>query len=387
MTVVNRKKISLSTVATKAGLVLLVKQTMVVLGFTVMLLLTKGQQSSFLIGFIFCLGTLFIVWNEKMRLSRESQQLIKTSQVKSLTGTTQGSANLNNNVEIDAVQEADSKFTLLQQLIRQDNNSTGLLVATSNNLELAGADLIDAYLGGTNLSGADLKSVNLQNGNLCDANLSNANLSNANLKNANLNSTRLENANLSYADLTNANLSNANLSHADLTNANFSNANLSHAWLVGADLSRVNLGGVYLWNANLTNAKLLETNLSSAYMSSTQLRNANLSNAILQDANLSGAKLKGTNLSNANLGGANLNFANLMNTNLTNTNLKGTKVKNARLGWNQGLSEDVKLDLKQRGAIFEDEPSDRTQSSVTEDYQYKNKERSDRENVKRVVNS
>ncbi len=386
MTVANRKKISLSTVATKAGLVLLVKQTMVVLGFTVMLLLTKGQQSSFLIGFIFCLGSLFIVWNEKMRLSRESQQLIKTSQVKSLTGTTLDSTNLND-VEIDAVQEADSKFTLLQQLIRQDNNSTGLLVATSNNLELAGADLIDAYLGGTNLSGADLKSVNLQNGNLCDANLSNANLSNANLKNANLNSTRLENANLSYADLTNANLSNANLSHADLTNANFSNANLSHAWLVGADLSRVNLGGVYLWNANLTNAKLLETDLSSAYMSSTQLRNANLSNAILEDANLSGAKLKGTNLSNANLGGANLSFANLMNTNLTNTNLKGTKVKNARLGWNQGLSEDVKLELKQRGAIFEDESSDRTQSSVTEDNQYKNKERWDRENVKRVENS
>ncbi|MDF5724067.1 MAG: pentapeptide repeat-containing protein [Rhizonema sp. PD37] len=386
MTVANREKISLSTVATKAGLVLLVKQTMVVLGFTVMLLLTKGQQSSLLIGFIFCLGTFFIVWNEKMRLSKESQQLIKTSQVKSLTGTTQGSANLND-VEIGAVQFADSKFTLLQQLRRQDNNSTGLLVANSNNLELAGADLIDAYLGGTNLSGADLKSVNLQNGNLCDANLSNANLSNANLKNANLNSTRLENANLSYADLTNANLSNANLSHADLTNANFSNANLSHAWLVDADLSRVNLGGVYLWNANLSGAKLLETDLSSAYMSSTQLRNANLSNAILEDANLSGAKLKGTNLSNANLGGANLNFANLINTNLTNTNLKGTKVENARLGWNQGLSEDVKLELKQRGAIFEDEPSDRTQSGVSEDHQYKNKERSDRENVKRVANS
>lgn len=357
MTVANRKKISLSTVATKAGLVLLVKQTtLVVLGFTVMLLLTKGKPSSFLIGFIFCLGTLFIVCNEKMRLSRDSQQLIKTYIAKNSTESTLDSVGLNN-VEINAVQPPVNKFTLLKQLILQENNTSELFAANSKNVDLAGADLSDTYLGGTNLSGADLNNANLENSNLCDAQLVHANLSNANLKNANLNSARLGNANLRHADLKNANLSTANLSNADLKDANLSNANLSNAWLVDADLSSVNLSGVYLWNANLTNAKLLGANLSRAYISSTQLRNANLSNADLRDTNLSDAKLKGANLSNVNLSGANLNCANLMNTNLTNTNLNGAKVKNARLGWNQGLSLEIKLHLKQQGAIFEDEQS------------------------------
>ncbi len=126
-------------------------------------------------------------------------------------------------------------------------------------------------------------------------------------------------------DFVKANLSDANLSRTDLSDANLSDANLS-----GANLSR--------------------TDLSNANMSGANLSHAELSSAFLGLANLSGS-----NLSHANLSGAYLSFANL-----SGTDLSGAEVRNATFGHNQGLSEDIKLDLKRRGAIFEDSPGDRS---------------------------
>ncbi|HCF28561.1 MAG TPA: hypothetical protein DEV81_15475, partial [Cyanobacteria bacterium UBA11049] len=81
------------------------------------------------------------------------------------------------------------------------------------------------------------------------------------------------------------------------------------------------------------------------------------------DANLSGANLLGANLRRANLLGANLRYANLSGAdlrgaNLIRANLSDANVKNTEFGWNDGLSEEMKLDLKQRGAIFQDSPGE-----------------------------
>jgi Pentapeptide repeats (8 copies) len=51
---------------------------------------------------------------------------------------------------------------------------------------------------------------------------------------------------------------------------------------------------------------------------------------------------------------ANLSRANLSDANLSDANLIDANVKNARFGNNQGISEPIKRDLIQKGAIFED---------------------------------
>ena len=45
---------------------------------------------------------------------------------------------------------------------------------------------------------------------------------------------------------------------------------------------------------------------------------------------------------------------------LNGADLRGAKVENARFGNNPGIDEDAKLELKQRGAIFEDSPGERS---------------------------
>jgi uncharacterized protein YjbI with pentapeptide repeats len=80
----------------------------------------------------------------------------------------------------------------------------------------------------------------------------------------------------------------------------------------------------------------------------------------LTNVSLSGANLVRANLSDANLSGANLSDANLSGANLSGANLSGAVVEKARFGANLGLTEEMKLDLKQRGAVFEDSSGDRS---------------------------
>ena len=106
----------------------------------------------------------------------------------------------------------------------------------------------------------------------------------------------------------------------DLTRAKLIRANLSHAKLIRANLIDVNLNG-----ANLSHAKLIRANLI--------------------DVNLNGADLSHVNLSHADLIDVNLNDA----------DLSGSKVKNSFWS-NSGISDSLRQDLLDRGAIFEDSP-------------------------------
>jgi PAS domain S-box-containing protein len=96
------------------------------------------------------------------------------------------------------------------------------------------------------------------------------------------------------------------------------------------------------------------TNLSGAELSGSNLSGSNLSGADLSGANLSGADLSGANLSSTDLSGANLTHTDLRGANLSHADLSSTDLEHALFGDNLGISEEIKLALKQRGAIFED---------------------------------
>jgi uncharacterized protein YjbI with pentapeptide repeats len=74
--------------------------------------------------------------------------------------------------------------------------------------------------------------------------------------------------------------------------------------------------------------------------------------------------LSEANLSNANLIGADLSKANIIDTNLSGAKLDGAIVESAHFASNQGISEELKQDLIDRGAIFEDSPGDRSRVLV-----------------------
>ena len=146
-------------------------------------------------------------------------------------------------------------------------------------------------------------------------------------------------------DLSGINLTRANLRGSDLTDTNLNNTDLSGASLAGADLSGAMLGDANLKGANLQRSSLALANLGGANLASANLQEANLSNANLSDADLT----------DANLAGADLHQAGLVLTTLTGANLAGANVTAARFKKDRGISEDMERDLKQRGAIFEDE--------------------------------
>jgi uncharacterized protein YjbI with pentapeptide repeats len=124
--------------------------------------------------------------------------------------------------------------------------------------------------------------------------------------------------------------------------------------LLGANLSKVDLSGANLCRSNLRGADLTDADLSEAKLSGAILSGADLSGAYLENADLSYTDLHRASLALANLGGADLCGANLRDTNLSSANLSGANVKSARFGNNPGLSPELKENLSQRGAIFED---------------------------------
>jgi uncharacterized protein YjbI with pentapeptide repeats len=221
-------------------------------------------------------------------------------------------------------------------------------------------EIVTQVVGKRNLSGADLSDADLSDADLHGANLSDADLSDADLRGAKLFTANLRGAKLFTANLSGAKLIAANLSNADLSNADLSNANLFSADLFSADLSGANLSRADLSRANLSDANLIIANLSRANLSRADLIIANLSNANLSNANLISADLSRANLSDANLSDADLSGANLRGANLIAANLSDAAVENAQFGDNSGLTEEIKLDLKRRGAIFEDSPGDRS---------------------------
>ncbi|MGD2180240.1 pentapeptide repeat-containing protein [Lusitaniella coriacea] len=123
----------------------------------------------------------------------------------------------------------------------------------------------------------------------------------------------------------------------DLSNHDCNRSDLAGALFNGSDLSYAKLNG-----ANLQNAQLCGANLTEAKLCGAQLPGAKLNGASLGRANLTGADLTG-----ADLRCANLSYAKLSDANFSNANVQG-----ARFFSSIGLGKDAKLNLKNRGAIF-----------------------------------
>ncbi|WP_339459844.1 pentapeptide repeat-containing protein, partial [Nodularia spumigena] len=304
---------------------------------------------------------------------------------------------------IKKLEEEQDKISLVARIIRR---------AKGEELDLSDTNLSGTDLRGIDLSGIDLSCADLRNANLENANLENADLNCADVSGANLSGANLSNTDFSDAIVKNAVFSNnlgisselkqdlinrgARLENSpaedntpqpvkSLNNKNnpisfrlvFSNlirGNLGGAFrifqiLSSADLNGADLSGAYLIRANLRGADLIRANLrgadlSGAYLSRANLSGADLIRANLIDANLRGANLRGANLRGAylmgaNLRGADLIRANLIRANLSSADLSDVTVKNAQFGDNLGITEDIKRELKQRGAIFKDSPNDR----------------------------
>ena len=236
-----------------------------------------------------------------------------------------------------------SGANLCHTQLRQANLSgTNLVASKLNDADLQQANLSKANLSYANAHGSDLSSSNLYQSNLQHTDLSESNLSDANLCNANLCG-----ADLHCAKLHNANLSYANLHHANLCHANLKGANLTKAHLNFIEMVQVNLQGAKLNGSFLRCGILKEANLSYASLCGAELTHAELNHANLTGANLSNAILRHVNFSGADLSNANLCGAHLF---MTNLNL--AQVKGALFQKNSGLSEQMKLQLEQQGAIF-----------------------------------
>lgn len=111
-------------------------------------------------------------------------------------------------------------------------------------INLSRAELQNLVLFGVNLKGAELDG----------AYLGGVNLNRANLQEVNLMSTKMQGAKLINADMTRANLIGVDLEEADL-----SGAILKEAHLIGARLHRVNFSGANLENADLSFATVYNT--------------------------------------------------------------------------------------------------------------------------------
>jgi uncharacterized protein YjbI with pentapeptide repeats len=328
---VHHKKFTLEQEA-KTGFSSLLKQSFsVFVGLLLMLLLTGGNPPGFVVDLSFSLGVAFVAWSEKQRLTNQQTPNISGG------GLSRVGLNYNN---LPPFRLRRSKLILnTMKVNRHDQNSASLIRINLNDYNLSsvnldGLDLSSADLIGTNLNGASLRCANLNGASLRGATLIGTNLSGATLRCASLSS-----ANLIGAILVDTTLFSADLSRANLTLANLTHSNFLGAILTGATLPRANLSSVTLTCADLVGANLSDANLSDA-----SLRSANL-----RSADLTGADLTGADLSRANLPHANLSSANLIA-----TNLSGAFVEKAQFGDNLGLTEEIELDLKQRGAIFKD---------------------------------
>ena len=96
------------------------------------------------------------------------------------------------------------------------------------------------------------------------------------------------------------------------------------------------------------------TDFAGADLHETNLRGKNLQGANFKRTNFSSANLSNTDLRGANLSYSDLSGADLRNSDLSNANLSFTRVENAKFGNNKGIYERLKLDLIERGAIFEE---------------------------------
>lgn len=142
-------------------------------------------------------------------------------------------------------------------------------------IQLARADIQNAWMNGCKLTRADLTSVVLRQTKLRQSDLSEAVLTGAVLFEADLLKSNLQDAVFDHADLRGASLDQSNASRSSFINADLSAARMELIQLHDADLQAANLSEADLRLADLSRANLLEANLS----------NANLDQVILRDSN------------------------------------------------------------------------------------------------------
>jgi len=151
-------------------------------------------------------------------------------------------------------------------------------------IDLAGADLTSANLGGADLGGADLTEATLRDADLTRADLAGATLRDADLTRADLTEATLRGTDFGGADLTEATLRGTDFRGADLLSATLiratlTRADLSGAFLGGADLTEATLSGADLGGADLTRARLYRADLFRATLTRADLTEATLTGA------------------------------------------------------------------------------------------------------------
>lgn len=133
----------------------------------------------------------------------------------------------------------------------------------------------------------DLFNVNLKGANLVDANFANVNLWEADMNNARLWRADLSGADISFADMSNSDLRGASLREANLVDADLSGADISFAYLRKANLWGANLANSQIGNSDLKEANLSDTKLMKAKIANSDFSGADLSNADFSDATMS----------------------------------------------------------------------------------------------------
>ncbi|MEP0873693.1 pentapeptide repeat-containing protein [Trichocoleus desertorum AS-A10] len=270
--------------------------------------------------------------------------------------------------------------------------------------QLSGADLSDADLRGADLSDADLRGADLSDADLSGADLSDADLSGADLRGADLSGADLSGADLSGADLSDADLSDADLALvldlaralardlardldlartlaytrlSELARDRTSLFELAHDLARILDLSLalardldylfahalardLDLDHLFDHARDLANELVIDLahardlDLDHLFDHGRDLANE-LAHARLSDLTLSLHRAR----AHARQITLSLHRARICNTNRKEANLSGAIVENARFGEGIGLTEAEKLDLQQRGAIFNESIGDR----------------------------
>jgi len=323
MTIASRNQIS-HYQESKSNLQSLVKQTCQVgLGFAVMLLVTAGRPSAFGLSVTVGLGIAFVAWSESKRLSEATVSLSKKS--------------VPEKVFIDSPYVPDIRPP------HEENSNLKRVIWHKKNLTHA------------NLSKVDLSQANLIGANLLTANLSGSLLINAQLDFANLYGALLIGTDLTGASLTFANLKGSLISEQTRLDSKWRLVwDILNIYTSERKLNGCNLRAAYLKRASLEKAELVGADLTGAILEKSDLRQANLKKAILWVADLSGADLRHANLSEADLSQSNLSGADLRQANLSQTNLTDANVEKTTFWQNEGLSDSLKQELTQRGAIVQD---------------------------------
>ncbi|MBD2472372.1 pentapeptide repeat-containing protein [Nostoc sp. FACHB-145] len=308
-------------------------------------------------------GSIKITFNGSLEGLKMLEELITSGELTEVMGLPVEDVQL---LPSGTLNKKPDKSRLVQEIIAQEAKGQDLSDVDLSGEDLSGTDLSNADLSCADLRGTDLRNANLENADLSCTDLRGTDLRNANLNGASLHdavideATRIDNKWRLVWEIVNQPSEGRNLRGADLRGADLRGAYLIDAYLRGADLSGADLRGAYLIDAYLRGADLSGANLSGANLSRVDLSRANLSRANLRGADLSRANLRGADLSRADLSRANLSRANLRGADLSGADLSRAIVENALFGGNLGLTKNMKLDLEQRGAIFNDTPGDRS---------------------------